>query len=897
MEEKHSIYLDIYDTGVHLEQIGDFKKSYFRYVYYRAFRQLRDIIEHHKRVNEKYAQMGGDRFFSYRSDSGYEKFSNIMTFIGKRGSGKSSVMMSFMDALKYNHNDGGFWGERYSEAGFLDENKVLFTCLDYIDGSLLEHGEDIFKIVLAQIYQKFRDLESNERINKNEDFEYQKRELVKGLGEVYKTVCEIEGMEKRESFSGDSYMRGLQSLSSSQNVKKAFEGLVKLFTSLIDYRRPVWNGVDTQHYVVITIDDIDLNIKNGFSMLEKIHRYLMVSNVIILLSVDLEQMHSIVYQNFYDIVPKVDSVLRKEEGRIRELAMDYLEKVMPVNYRIYLPEINESVFMDEVLARKERAGIKGTVLGKIYRRVGICFDSQGKKRHFYEPKSMRNLTEFYLFLETMEYIDSEKIYFLLNLNSRESQECGRERYEIAKKWEANCRLLISDLANRIVFENVYGDKGQFKFLKDIMQGDIYCSCQIVKNFYRRVKESQSLEGDAEQEEYEEDKCSYGELVEFIYSFGRIGGTRYKRLVHCLLAYFSYAFTREYMLERFAFENDYGMYRVNKGNFRHLMGKNLLDKWMDDLMPSVWLYRRQSIGEISTLGENESDIVYIPQTAFNEMNLSTVFDIKMRSKSDQDVFQYMAEVINGIEVLTLFFINIKKGFETETVIDDFVWKFKVSEGKKGESYLRMDVEESLPFVGDFNVLSFIINSMYASEHLENIEGDLIQCMLKYYLAEEDKDNLILDGEVDQEKQEAFRIYFEKRYLLKQYEEWEKKYGKASLPFPIYWFDLTYNIWKRVRREMLQENPLCIESREVFAYIQKLFQCMEKHLSLQDKFYGFVEDGEGQNCRKDQYSYRLKDRFADCPVVRFFVNAGSREGNERGELIAQLINNMKRFSSIV
>ena len=70
-------------------------------------------------------------------------------------------------------------------------------------------------------------------------------------------------------------MRGLQSLSSSQNVKKAFEGLVKLFTSLIDYRRPVWNGVDTQHYVVITIDDIDLNIKNGFSMLEKIHRYLM----------------------------------------------------------------------------------------------------------------------------------------------------------------------------------------------------------------------------------------------------------------------------------------------------------------------------------------------------------------------------------------------------------------------------------------------------------------------------------------------------------------------------------------------------------------------------------------------------------------------------------------------
>ena len=62
------------------------------------------------------------------------------------------------------------------------------------------------------------------------------------------------------------------------------------------------------HYVVIAIDDIDLNIQHSFSMLEKIHRYCTVPNVIVLLALDIQQMLSIVTRHFYEVVPKVNKL-------------------------------------------------------------------------------------------------------------------------------------------------------------------------------------------------------------------------------------------------------------------------------------------------------------------------------------------------------------------------------------------------------------------------------------------------------------------------------------------------------------------------------------------------------------------------------------------------------------
>lgn len=863
VDGRQSIYLDIFDTGIHHEKADDFDKSYYKYVYRQAFRQLSDIIAHNRKVNDQYHNNSSDFVNSY------EKFSNIMTFIGKRGSGKTSVMMSFMEALKSHSGDSGMLPD--------DQEGVLFTCLDCIDGSLLEHGEDIFKIVLAQMYQKFRDLEN--RIIKEDNFDYGRRELLKELEEIYKTVCDIDSMERQWVTSGESYMSSLQSLSSSQKVKRDFEKLVKQFTDMIENRSIDWHGRNRQHYVVITIDDIDLNVRNGFSMLEKIHRYFMVSNVIILLSVDMEQILSIVFQNFYDVVPKVDKVLRKEEERIRKLSMDYLDKVMLPNYRIYLPELYELYSANVVAAKKEQAGIKSAVLGKLYRRIGICFDSQGRKRHFYEPKSMRNLMSFYLFLDSIQTVDLEKIYF----DYANDDEKIEEKRKLVQRWESNCQLLLADLSNRLAFEKIYSIKNAYRLFHSVVREDIHRASGLIADFYNDVllklekREYNSNTGD--------NLSSYGELIELMYYLGRVDHSRYKPLVHCFLAYFSYTFTREYIFERLKIQDDKGKALVRKGSFKQLMGKNLVDRWASNMLPAIQLYKHVSSAERGTFEIGENDKEYKPQAYFDGILLTEAFDIELKKKkfftSKESLYRYLAELMNSIEILILF-LNIRKSQDSKRILDDFRWEFHTERNKINECRLKIKADGKLSYVGDFNILNFVINSMYACEKLKETEKGLKELLEReYLLCEDERDN--------------FEKFFEDRSLMKRYEGWEDKYGKAALPFPVYWFDVSYNIMKRVRREMLQDNPIYIQPEETFAYIQKLYKCFEEHLGRQDEFYGFVKDDSSDKNHKEQYLYRLKDKFTECPTVQFFLEEEHEEDDgvekDRKEFFAQLMSRMR------
>ncbi|GFI50109.1 hypothetical protein IMSAGC020_01315 [Lachnospiraceae bacterium] len=870
VDGRQSIYLDIFDTGIHHEKVDDFDKSYYKYVYRQAFRQLSDIIAHNRKAN--------DRYHYNRSGfvNSYEKFSNIMTFIGKRGSGKTSVMMSFMEALKGYSGDHSFFID--------DQEGVLFTCLDCIDGSLLEHGEDIFKIVLAQMYQKFRDLENKERIIKQDNFDYGKRELLKGLEEIYKTVCDIDSMDSQWVTSGESYMSSLQSLSSSQKVKREFEKLVKQFTNLIEYGSPDRHGMNGQHYVVITIDDIDLNVRNGFSMLEKIHRYFMVSNVIILLSVDMEQILSIVFQNFYDVVPKVDKVLRKEEERIRKLSMDYLDKVMLPNYRIYLPELNELYSANVVSTRKEQAGIKSAVLGKLYRRIGICFDSQGRKRHFYEPKSMRNLMSFYLFLDSIKPVDLEKIYFeYANDDGKVSID---EKRKLVQRWESNCQLLLADLSNRLAFEKIYSIKNAYRLFNSVVREDIHRASGLIMDFYNNVlKKAEKREGISNTED---NLRSYGELIELMYYLGRVDHSTYKPLIHCLLAYFSYTFTREYIFERLEIRDDDGKTLVRKGSFKQLMGNNLINQWAADMLPDLQLYKHHSNAERGTFGIGENDKESKIQAYFNGVMLTEVFDIELKGKeffsSKEDLYRYMAELINSIEVMTLFF-NIRKSQESKSILEDFCWEFHTERNKTNKNHLKIKADWRLSYVGDFNVLNFVINSMYACENLKGTEERLKKLLEQEYLVCE-------DTETNRSQIDEFELLFQEVSLMKRYERWEDKCGKAALPLPVYWFDFSYNINKRVRREMLLDNPVFMEAKETFVYIQKLYRCFENHLARQDEFYGFDNDGSSEKNYKGQYLYRLKDKFTECPVVQFFLEEAYVE--ERKEFIAQLMNRMRIYT---
>ena len=122
---------------IKIENGNDFNKSIFKDVYESA---LKNVIEIVKQSDEE--------------KSKYDDFNNIIAFTGERGKGKSSSMISFLDALvgkEKNEHSGFFKNENYQYI-----NDKSFATIDIIDPSLFRGEESLFEIILAKMFQKFQ---------------------------------------------------------------------------------------------------------------------------------------------------------------------------------------------------------------------------------------------------------------------------------------------------------------------------------------------------------------------------------------------------------------------------------------------------------------------------------------------------------------------------------------------------------------------------------------------------------------------------------------------------------------------------------------------------------------------------------------------------------------------
>lgn len=853
MEKRNNSAIKIESMAFHFERLKDFDKSFYKNVYKEAYLRVDDIIKH----AENYGSMNSWISASFQAD-----FPNIITLIGARGVGKTSVMLSFMEALKDYRNDNDRIGNFYT---FEKEENIVFTCLDCIDGSLMEHGEDIFKTILAQMYQKFTDLETEGGIHKSSDFDFRKRELLRGLEDVYRTVCDIENMEKENSqfVPGEAYMSSLRSFSSSQKVKKDFAELIKKFTDLMRYNRYARSELSGGHYVVIAIDDIDLNIHNSFSMLEKIHRYCTVPNVIVLLALDIQQMLSIVTRHFYEVVPKVNKLLINQELYVRNLSMDYLEKVLPINYRIYMPSMDKKVIIS-----KESNGIKASILGKIYRRSGVCFDSQGLKRHFYVPASMRELTGFYLMLESMGKIQNA------HLTDGKENISGNEE-ELISVFEENYSILLSDLENRIALEKL-SKREDVEFFRDLVRSDLRRAMSSVKAYYlncvNRLSKQNAVISQNDLVKDIED-ISYGELIETIYALGRIQNGAYKPVVHCLLAYFSYAFTRQYITEKMSYrkaeDKDGAKENTEKGMMEKIVGGHVLDKWSKELIPaiSVELFANQGVQEFNGGQNLAADVECKVLGRASNVRLDNVLKLPVDGRILEDAktekYEALCLIMRQMEFLTLFFSD----FTFSEAEQEIPWKFDFTPGMTGMPSLVFDnkrQDDVLSGRANFDLLNVIANSMYASEKLASVEEALINATAEYLKKAKPGDNRTVKRKL--------RKTFERYSLKREYEKWEKEFGGPAMPLPVWWFDFSYNILKRTRRNMRKKTPMVVtDISEIFRYTCEVYRCISNQITEQQNFYNTEDKERAENLKSKEDELKIAERFNACPGVKILMDA--------------------------
>lgn len=243
---------------------------------------------------------------------------NIFGFIGDRGSGKSSSMMSVAVSLK---NCDGF--KNKMSGRYANIEKYRFLVMETIDPSFFDNKVNILDIVIGKMYREFKKNISNQ-VNQT-----LRNELFDCFQVVKRCIANNMGMS---DVSEDDDIESLEYLSSGVELQCTMQKLIN--TYLKYYERDVF---------VIPIDDMDMHTECGYKMLEQVRKYLIQQNVIVLMALKLDQMERVIQlgiANQYKTLK--DWGLTKPENLI-ERASRYMAKLLPHSHRFFMPTYDDIV--------------------------------------------------------------------------------------------------------------------------------------------------------------------------------------------------------------------------------------------------------------------------------------------------------------------------------------------------------------------------------------------------------------------------------------------------------------------------------------------------------------------------------------------------------------------------
>lgn len=388
MENKEIIIDLSSEYKVKIEKVENFRSSIFLEIYESAKQNVLSILSHSK-----------------SNETPYDSYNNIIAFTGERGKGKSSAMISFLNALKSvggNVKKDNFLREFYDNEK--DFPKYSFIDLDVIDPSLFRGNETLFEIVLAKMFSKFKkEIElsnSNKTIN-DED----RRQLVKHFQNVFENLKYTNGNYKDELYRQEA-LDALIKLSASSNLRESFKQLVEKYLSVMN------GNSKTESVLVISIDDFDLKIEGVYEMLEDVRQFLISENVIVLIACKMEQMQQAVemtiQRHFYNplnLKPsyfntfEINPLFELKETEIKNKSSKYLEKLFPISRQNKLPN-TENIKLDEILQNTISKNNDLKILETIYKKKGIFYTADKYLNHIIYDDTLRSLFNLFNSIES-----------------------------------------------------------------------------------------------------------------------------------------------------------------------------------------------------------------------------------------------------------------------------------------------------------------------------------------------------------------------------------------------------------------------------------------------------------------------------------------------------------------
>lgn len=375
-------YASIRPDEVSIEDYTQWENSTFSEVYKKAEQCFKQILSHED------GELGDlDQPFKPLNSH-----SNILAFVGDRGSGKTSAMISFVKACV----------EGKLPVFDARERQCVFYMLPIVEPSRLSQKETIVASVVAQIYSELEDYlrgSSGKTID---------QALVTQIANQCAKVREAvrtQGLSPQDLLqeSVDDFSQ----LSLLAQTKRLRESLRQLIDSYLKLR-----GQDARGHpvLILPVDDIDTSIPNAYRLTEELQNHLAIPNVVVTLALKTEQLSDALEQQFISEFRDLCQAQRLMDTRSLEMATKYLQKFIPPQRRIEMPALElYSVARCRVsLDHKTSQPLTHLFFSLVTDKTGILLVEDKEGGHPLIPRNLRALHQTLLFLQGMENVSELK---------------------------------------------------------------------------------------------------------------------------------------------------------------------------------------------------------------------------------------------------------------------------------------------------------------------------------------------------------------------------------------------------------------------------------------------------------------------------------------------------------
>lgn len=382
--------------------------------FYPVYKKSADILEEICTLNSKKTENGkkeptDDEFCS----------NNLIMYCAERGGGKSSAMRTFAKLLSDFEDEK----EKDCFTPLFSKNmkKYRFFVLKEIDPTAISSKDLFMRVILSRMFKELREKLKDKFLYRDES---ESNSLVNMFTECYRLLDVI--YQKGGDFRCDDDLDDLSDLGDSCLLKDKFSTLVRTYLRIITENINCENN-----FLVIQIDDADLNSEAAYGIIEDIRKYCIVPNVVILMAVHMKQMRYVLDQHFaVDFKPLLDASYQSTEEikpirllDCQKMAARYIDKVMPIGHQIHLPSIDDVIlshsselsieYYDEnnnnILPQspnKEKPfDYQEKLLRFIYEKTGIPLVKATSYLHNILPKTMRGLSHFLAYMNSLDELN------------------------------------------------------------------------------------------------------------------------------------------------------------------------------------------------------------------------------------------------------------------------------------------------------------------------------------------------------------------------------------------------------------------------------------------------------------------------------------------------------------